>query len=78
MDEVWRIRFSRSTRRDADSLRGDAERSVNDLNEVSFFAQNQARGLRHREVLATPGVRFQARPVGLVRREAVERDEPSG
>src|SRR5450755_358209 len=58
--------------------RRDAKSSVYHFHEISFFAGNDAFGLRHREIINCFGIGFQARAVLLIRCETVERDQSPG
>src|SRR6185369_13641558 len=50
--------------------------AFDDLDEIAFFPEDQPLGLGHREIRAGVRIRLQARAVALVRRKAVETDEP--
>ena len=52
------------------------QRPLDDLDEVALLAQDQPFGLGHLEILARLGIVLQPRPIALVRREAVEGDQP--
>jgi len=58
--------------------RGNAERSIDDFDEVSFFAEDKSRALCHGEILTSFGIGLQACSVGLVRGETIERDQTPG
>src|SRR5271156_3937037 len=56
-------------------LRGNAESSIHHFHEVSLLAEDEALALRHGEILARFRIGFQAILVGLVSRQAVERNQ---
>ena len=58
------------------SFRGDGKGSIDDFDKGAFFAKDQAPGVRHGEVLPRLRMRFQAGPIGLVRREALDAISP--
>ena len=59
-------------------LRGwrNAERAIDDFDEVSFFAEDESLRLCHGEIRARLWIRFETRPVGFIGRQAVKRDQP--
>src|SRR5580658_2088066 len=59
-------------------LRGKSKSSIHHFQEASFFAKNQALGLRHEEILTPFRISLQSRPVALVRGQAVECNQPPG
>jgi len=54
----------------------NAERSIYNFDEISLFAKNEPFCLRCREVFAPFRIRLQPRSIGLIRSQAVERDQP--
>src|SRR5258708_6574991 len=55
---------------------GNPEGSIDDFDEISFLAKNEPFCLSHSEVLSGFGVFLQTCPVGLIRRQTVESDQP--
>src|SRR5208282_2294599 len=57
---------------------GNLKRPLDHLDEVSFFAKDEPFCLRHLEVTAPFRIRLDARPVRLIRTQAVERNQRPG